>query len=61
MQVFTRKYSLSLTTEAIAFLDNILDKHNIPDDEVQESLEHIAKAYMKRDGEFTYLVEDMDV
>lgn len=49
VQVFTRKYSLSLTTEAIAFLDNILDKHNIPDDEVQESLEHIAKAYMKRD------------
>ncbi|KAF8681125.1 DNA polymerase epsilon subunit [Rhizoctonia solani] len=49
VQVFTRKYSLSLTTDAIAFLDNLLDKHNIPDDEVQESLEFIAKAYMKRD------------
>ncbi|KAG8706058.1 DNA-directed DNA polymerase epsilon, subunit B [Ceratobasidium sp. 395] len=49
VQVFTRKYSLSLTTDAIAFLDKILDEHNIPDSDVQESLEYIAKAYMKRD------------
>ncbi|KEP55739.1 DNA polymerase epsilon subunit B [Rhizoctonia solani 123E] len=49
VQVFTRKYSLSLTTDAIAFLDKILDQHDVPDEEVQESLEHIAKAYMKRD------------
>ncbi|KAG8742576.1 DNA-directed DNA polymerase epsilon, subunit B [Ceratobasidium sp. 414] len=47
--VFTRKYSLSLTTDAIAFLDKILDEHNIPDSDVQDSLEYIAKAYMKRD------------
>ncbi|KAG9126473.1 hypothetical protein FRC07_003289 [Ceratobasidium sp. 392] len=39
----------SAAKDAIAFLDKILDEHNIPDSDIQDSLEYIAKAYMKRD------------
>lgn len=51
-QVF-RKYSYSLSPDAIEFLEGILDNHEIPDDEVEHSMETLAKEYNKQDGMFS--------
>ena len=48
-QVF-RKYSHSLGPESLEFLEDILDRHETPDDEVEFSIEWIAKEYNKQDG-----------
>jgi DNA polymerase epsilon subunit 2 len=50
-QVFTRKYQLSLKPEAIAYLEAVLDEHEIEDDQLQDAIEYVAKEYMKQDGE----------
>ncbi|KAG8902425.1 DNA-directed DNA polymerase epsilon, subunit B [Tulasnella sp. 403] len=50
LKVFTRKYQLSLKPEAIAYLEEILEEHEIDDDQVQGAMEYVAKEYMKQDG-----------
>jgi hypothetical protein len=50
LKVFTRKYQLSLTSEAIQFLEEILDEHEVQDEDVQHSVEVIAKEYSVQDG-----------
>lgn len=49
-QVF-RKYSHSLGPEALQFLEEILDRHEIADEEIEFSIETIAREYNKQDGE----------
>ncbi|KAH9844250.1 epsilon DNA polymerase [Rhodofomes roseus] len=44
-----RKYSHSLGPESLEFLEEILDRHEIPDEEVEFSIEWIAKEYNKQD------------
>jgi DNA polymerase epsilon subunit 2 len=48
-QVF-RKYSHSLGPDALEFLEDILEKHHIADEDVEYSVELIAKEYNKQDG-----------
>ena len=49
--MFTRKYQLTLTSEAISYLENILEEHDIEESQVQSAMEYVAKEYMKQDGE----------
>ena len=49
-QVF-RKYSHALGPDALDFLEGTLDKHEIPDEDVEYSIDLIAKEYNKQDGE----------
>ncbi|KIJ70051.1 hypothetical protein HYDPIDRAFT_104735 [Hydnomerulius pinastri MD-312] len=44
-----RKYSHSLGPEALQFLEEVLDRHEIADDEVEFSIETIAREYNKQD------------
>ncbi|KAI0081719.1 epsilon DNA polymerase [Panus rudis PR-1116 ss-1] len=44
-----RKYSHSLGPEALEYLEDILDSHEIPDEDVEFSIEWIAKEYNKQD------------
>ncbi|KAI0058985.1 DNA polymerase epsilon, subunit B [Artomyces pyxidatus] len=44
-----RKYSHSLGPDELDFLESILDQHDIPDDDVELSIELIAKEYNKQD------------
>ncbi|KAI0702873.1 epsilon DNA polymerase [Cytidiella melzeri] len=44
-----RKYSHSLGPEALEFLEDILDKHEISNDDIEFSVEWIAKEYNKQD------------
>lgn len=44
-----RKYSHSLGPEALEFLEEILDQHEIADGDVEYSIEWIAKEYNKQD------------
>ena len=46
-----RKYSHSLGPEALEFLEDILDRHDIANEDVEHSVEWIAKEYNKQDGE----------
>ena len=48
-QVF-RKYSHSLGPDALAFLEDILVRHEIADDDVESSVETLAQEYNKQDG-----------
>ncbi|TFK75812.1 epsilon DNA polymerase [Pluteus cervinus] len=48
LKVF-RKYSYSLSPDAIEFLEGILDNHEISDEEVEHSMETLAKEYNKQD------------
>ena len=45
-----RKYGHSLGPEALEYLEDIVDRHEIPDDEVEGSIEFFAKEYNKQDG-----------
>ncbi|KAG6378675.1 hypothetical protein JVT61DRAFT_12946 [Boletus reticuloceps] len=47
-QVF-RKYSHSLGPEALQFLEEVLDRHEIADEEIESSIETIAREYNKQD------------
>ncbi|EKM59210.1 uncharacterized protein PHACADRAFT_181204 [Phanerochaete carnosa HHB-10118-sp] len=44
-----RKYSHSLGPEALEFVEEILERHEIPEDQVEQSVEWIAKEYNKQD------------
>ncbi|KAF9226558.1 DNA polymerase epsilon, subunit B [Gyrodon lividus] len=44
-----RKYSHSLGPEALQFLEEVLDRHDIVDEEVEFSIETIAREYNKQD------------
>lgn len=48
-QVF-RKYSHALGPDALEFLEGILDKHEIRDEDAEYSIDLIAKEYNKQDG-----------
>ena len=45
-----RKFSNSLGPDALAFLESVLDQHDISDEDVETSIELIAKEYNKEDG-----------
>lgn len=49
-QVF-RKYSHALGPDALDFLEDALDKHEIRDEDVEYSVDLIAKEYNKQDGQ----------
>ncbi|GJE84193.1 epsilon DNA polymerase [Phanerochaete sordida] len=44
-----RKYSHSLGPEALEFIEEVLERHEIPDDQVEQAVEWIAKEYNKQD------------
>ncbi|TFK55960.1 DNA polymerase epsilon subunit B [Heliocybe sulcata] len=44
-----RKYSHALGPDTLEFLDEILDAHDIPDGQVEDSIDLIAKEYNKQD------------
>ncbi|EIN10433.1 DNA polymerase epsilon subunit B [Punctularia strigosozonata HHB-11173 SS5] len=44
-----RKYSHSLGPEVLDFLEDVLDKHEIADEEVESSMDLVAKEYNKQD------------
>ena len=48
-QVF-RKYSHALGPDVLEFLEGVLDKHEIRDEDVEYSVDLIAKEYNKQDG-----------
>lgn len=45
-----RKYSHSLGPDELEYLDEILKEHDILDEDVEVSIELIAKEYNKQDG-----------
>ena len=45
-----RKYSHSLGPEELEYLDEIIKEHDISDEDVEMSIELIAKEYNKQDG-----------
>ncbi|GJJ07402.1 hypothetical protein Clacol_001604 [Clathrus columnatus] len=49
-KVFFTKYKNTLGPQVIAFIEDILEKHNILDENVAESIEHLAKEYNRQDG-----------
>lgn len=53
-QVF-RKYGHSLGPESLEFLGELLDRHEIADEEVEFSMEWMAKEYNKQDGELGFM------
>jgi DNA polymerase epsilon subunit 2 len=46
-----RKYSHSLGPDALQFLEEILERHDIADNDVEFSIETIAREYNKQDGD----------
>lgn len=53
-QVF-RNYSHSLGPEEVEFLEEVIDRHAIPDEDVEASIDVIAKQYNLQEGKFTFL------
>uniref|UniRef100_A0A0W0FJU1 DNA polymerase epsilon subunit n=1 Tax=Moniliophthora roreri TaxID=221103 RepID=A0A0W0FJU1_MONRR len=47
-----RKYSNSLGPDALEFLEEIIERHEIGDEEVETAMEAIAKEYNKQDGAY---------
>ena len=47
-----RKFSNSLGPDALALVEEILNHHEIEGDDVESSLETLAKEYNKQDGAF---------
>jgi hypothetical protein len=50
-----RKFSNSLGPDALVLVEEILNHHEIEDDDVESSLETLAKEYNKQDGAFHVL------
>ncbi|KIK68036.1 hypothetical protein GYMLUDRAFT_805773 [Collybiopsis luxurians FD-317 M1] len=50
-----RKFSNSLGPDVLVFLEQILDEHGIADQDVESSIETLAKEYNKQDGKNFYL------
>ncbi|KAH8915328.1 DNA polymerase epsilon, subunit B [Atractiella rhizophila] len=48
-KVFTRRYSLSLSVEATRYLENLIEEYNISPDDVERTIETIAKEYASAD------------
>lgn len=46
-----KKYGHSLGPEALEFLEELIEQHDISDEDVEFSTEWIAKEYNKQDGE----------
>ncbi|KIP10726.1 hypothetical protein PHLGIDRAFT_22162 [Phlebiopsis gigantea 11061_1 CR5-6] len=44
-----RKYSHSLGPEALEFIEDVLERHDIPDEQVEQAVEWVAKEYNKQD------------
>ncbi|THH32936.1 hypothetical protein EUX98_g1271 [Antrodiella citrinella] len=44
-----RKYSHSLGPEALEYLEDVIERHDIPDDEVEGAIEFFAKEYNRQD------------
>jgi hypothetical protein len=53
-----RKYSHSLGPDSLAYLEEIVVKYAIPDDEVEASIEFIAKEYNRQDGMYICCTPD---
>jgi DNA polymerase epsilon subunit 2 len=53
-----RKFSNSLGPESLDFIEQILDEHRIQDEEIEASIEALAKEYNKQDGVFLYMIFD---
>ena len=47
-----RKFSNSLGPDSLMLVEEILNDHEIEEDDVESSLETIAKEYNKQDGAF---------
>lgn len=50
-----RKFSNSLGPEALILVEEILNHHEIENEDVESSLETLAKEYNKQDGSFQFL------
>lgn len=50
-----RKYGHSLGPDSLEFLEELLDRHEIADEEVEFSMEWMAKEYNKQDGELVFM------
>ncbi|KAF8592440.1 epsilon DNA polymerase [Ramaria rubella] len=48
-QVFFSKYKNTLGPQVISFVEDLLDRHNVDDDEVAGSVEHLAREYNRQD------------
>ncbi|KAH8105899.1 epsilon DNA polymerase [Cristinia sonorae] len=44
-----RKYSHSLGPEALEYLEEVIDRHDIPEDQIEDSVEFFAKEYNRQD------------
>lgn len=55
MQVF-RKYSHSLGPDALEFIEQVLDDHDVSDEDIEHSVELIAKEYNRQDGMYPPLI-----
>jgi DNA polymerase epsilon subunit 2 len=45
-----RKYSFSVGPDVVELLEDILNRHEISDEDLESSLETLAKEYTKQDG-----------
>jgi DNA polymerase epsilon subunit 2 len=54
-----RKYSHSLGPDALAFLEDILQQHEISDEDVESSIETLAREYNKQDGACTTFLSSL--
>ena len=50
------KYSHSLGPEELEYLDQVLKEHDIPDEDVEVSIELLAKEYDKQDGSSVHVL-----
>ncbi len=55
-----RKYSHSLGPKELEYLNEILKEHDISDEDVERSIELIAKEYNKQDGSSALLVSHLE-
>ena len=61
LQVF-RQHGHSMGPDSIELIEDILDKHDIPEEDIESSTEWIAREYSRQDGEpiFRVLSPDPD-
>lgn len=49
-QVFFTKYKNTLGPQVISFVEDLLDRHGIEDEDIASSVEHLAREYNRQDG-----------
>ncbi|KAF8528943.1 epsilon DNA polymerase [Hysterangium stoloniferum] len=49
VKVFFSKYKNTLGPQVISFIEEVLERHNIEDEEVASSVEHLAREYNRQD------------